>query len=189
MRCFIKKARNKPMNLSQRLRTLKFRCLYLGDASLPSFFITEHKTCLEMYVSSSLETSVNFKSKLLLYFCFGDGITLENIVGEPENRRLGLENLPGEPGTLSLEMRGVVAVPELAIFLSGFISGPRFVSSGSGFNGSSSTAGFCFISLSLALSAARRAFSLLRFISFHGSMLTWKSFLYPKIYQFLNWPY
>lgn len=144
---------------------------------MPSFFITEHKTCLEMYVSSSLETSVNFKSKLLRYFCFGDGITLtlENIVGEPENRRLGLENLPGEPGTLPLETTGVVvvAVPESAMFLSVSIRGPRFVSSGSGFNGSTSTAGFCFISsLSLAFSAATRAFSLLSFISFHGSMLT-----------------
>ncbi|XWS76734.1 hypothetical protein CRYUN_Cryun01aG0203200 [Craigia yunnanensis] len=136
---------------------------------------SEHKICLEMYVSSSLETSVNFKSKLLLYICLGDGITLENIVGEPENRRLGLESLP-------LEMSGVVAVPELAIFLSGFIRGPRFVSSGSGFSGSSSTVGFCFISLSLAFSAARRAFSPLRFNSFHGSMFTWKPcFLLVKV--------
>lgn len=96
----------------------------------------------------------------------------ENLVGEPESRLLGLENLPGDPASLPIEMIGVEPDPVLAGFLSGFINGPRFVSNGSGFSDSCSRAGFCFISLSLALSAASRALSLLSFISFHGSMLT-----------------
>lgn len=98
----------------------------------------------------------------------------ENMVGDPENRLLGLEKLPGEAGCLPFKMRGVAPVPALDKFLSVFVSGPDLVSRGSGFNESCSTVGFCFMSLSLAFSAAIRAFSLLNFTSFHGSMLTRK---------------
>ncbi|MBA0805298.1 hypothetical protein Gohar_004822, partial [Gossypium harknessii] len=62
----------------------------------------------------------------------------QNIVGEPENQLLKLESLSGEPRILPLETRCVAAILELAIFLSGFINGPCFVASGSGFNASSS---------------------------------------------------
>lgn len=111
---------------------------------------------------------------MLLYLCFGDGTTPENLVGETENRLLGLENLPGDPVSFPIEMRGVDPDPVVAKFLSGFINGPHLVSNGSGLSESCSGTGFCFISLSLAFSAASRAFSLLSFISFHGSMLTRK---------------
>lgn len=96
----------------------------------------------------------------------------ENIVDEPENRLLGLGNLPGDPGIHPLDIRGVKPDPAVAVFLS--VSGPHFVSNGSGFSGSSSVGGFCFTILSLAFSAAISAFSLLNFISLHGSMLTRK---------------
>lgn len=71
---------------------------YLGETSLPSLLITEHRTCLEICVSSSLDTPVSFKSKLLLYLCCGDAIMLlENTVDEPaENLLLGLESLTGD---------------------------------------------------------------------------------------------
>lgn len=95
------------------------------------------------------------------------------MVGGQEKRLLGLEKLPGDPASLLLERSGVSPDPPLdsGIFLCAFISGPHFVSNGSGFNGSCSV-GFCFTILSLAFSAALRAFSLLSFISLQGLMPT-----------------
>ena len=166
-----KNTQSQTNSISQRLRIQKFKQnSYLGDASLPSFFKTEHRTCLEIYVSSSLDTSVNFKSKLLLYLCFGDGTTPESTVGELENLFLGLDNRPGDPGNVPFEVRGDKLEWSFTVFFSGFIRGPLFVSNGSGCNASCSTTGFCFMSLSLAFSAARRAFSLLILINFQGSM-------------------
>lgn len=75
---------------------------------------------------------------------------LEIVVGEPENLLLVLVNLPGDPD------------PTLPTFLSAFINGPNFVSSGRGFNKLSSPVGFSFI-----------AFSFVNFMSFHGLILTW----------------
>lgn len=137
----------------------------LGDASLPSFFMIEHATCLEIYVSSSFDTSVNFKSKLLLYLL---------LFGEPENRLLGLENLPGDAGKTGLETTGVDETTVVFMLLSACIRGPDFFSSGRGLKGLCSFAGFCLRSLSRALSAAARAVSLLNFNRLHGLMLTWK---------------
>lgn len=103
-----------------------------------------------------------------------------NIVGEPENLLLGLENFAmGDPGIqLPLDIRGVKPDPAavaLAMFLSVLIvNGPDFVSNGSGLNESCSDDGFCFTILSLAFSAASNTFSLLNFISLHGLMLTRK---------------
>lgn len=99
------------------------------------------------------------------------------MVGEPEeNLLLGLENLPGDPGNNPLVTRGVEPDPSvLCMFRSAaFVRGPHFISNGSGLNGSRSIIGFCFTILSLAFSAAVTAFSLLNFISFHGSILTRK---------------
>jgi len=93
----------------------------------------------------------------------------ENMLWEPENRLLGLENLPGDTGALPLETSGVEPDSIVVIFLSWFINGPHFVSKGRGLNGCSTS--FCFIILSLVFSAASRAFSLLNLISFHGLML------------------
>ena len=103
------------------------------------------------------------------------------MVGDPEKRLRGLENVLGEPGCLTFDMRGVELVPGLDILLSMFTSGPRLVSSGSGFNESISTSDFCFMSFSLAFSTAIKAFSLLKFISFHGSIFTWKPCLLGKL--------
>lgn len=105
------------------------------------FFNAEHNTCLEMYVSSSLETSVSFKSKLLLYFCFGEGAAAANgVVEELENLLLGLRRHPGD---------NVGAVNELLVLNSGtllvrlfslkcfsgrFRIGPLLVSSGNGWS-------------------------------------------------------
>ncbi|KAK3022698.1 hypothetical protein RJ639_047614 [Escallonia herrerae] len=109
---FVKDAHSQATNLSQRLRTPVINLdTYLGDASLSFFFKTEHSTCLEMQVSSSMENSVNFKSKLLLYLCLGDPAAPEVLDGEPENRLLGLENSPGDPGSHPWETRGVKPDP------------------------------------------------------------------------------
>ncbi|KAF4370238.1 hypothetical protein F8388_007379 [Cannabis sativa] len=131
-------------------------------------------------VSSSFDTSVSFKSKLLLYFCCGDAKMEETVDGGQENLLLGLENLPGDPPSLPLETRGVKPDAESGTFICLFISGPHFVSDGSGFNGPCSIIGFCFTILSRALSAALKAFSLLSFISFQGLIPTRKPCLLAK---------
>lgn len=103
-----------------------------------------------------------------------------NMVGEPENLLLGLENFAtGDPGIHPpFDIKGVKpdpAVVAVAVVLSVLIvNGPDFVSNGSGLNESCSADGFCFKILSLAFSAASNAFSLLNFISLHGLMLTRK---------------
>ncbi|KAJ6873204.1 hypothetical protein NC651_032159 [Populus alba x Populus x berolinensis] len=56
---------------------------------------------------------------------------------EPENRLLGLENLPGDTGALPLETSGVEPDSIVVIFFSWFINGPHFVSKGRGLNGCS----------------------------------------------------
>lgn len=93
------------------------------------------------------------------------------MIGELENLLLGLENRPGDPGTLPMEIRGVTPDPAPATFLFEFNNGPLLVSEGSGFSESRPTTGSFFISLSLAFSAANIALSLLMLINFHGSML------------------
>ena len=92
---------------------------------------------------------------------------------EPENLLRGLENFPGE--TWSLTAPGIDGCNTL-LLLSGSNKSPNFVSNGSGLSESSpdSETGLVFLSLSLAFSAACSAFSLLRVISFHGFMVTWK---------------
>lgn len=98
-------------------------------------------------------------------------MTPETMVGELENRLLGLENLLGDPGSAPLATRGVKPVRTVAMFLSVLFRGPDFFSSGNGCN-LPSTVAFCLKSLSLAFSAAKRALSVLNFISFHGLILT-----------------
>lgn len=89
----------------------------------------------------------------------------------PEIRRLGLENLPGEPGNIGL-------VITAAALVSTSVRGPRFFSDGKGFNESISISDFCFKrSFSRALSAAARALSLLTLSKLQGLMLTWKPLL------------
>ncbi|KAM1018277.1 hypothetical protein EV1_039407 [Malus domestica] len=110
---------------------------------------------------------MNVRLFLYLYFFFpylffGEGTTPENMVGEPENRLLGLQNFPpGDPGIPPLDIRGVKPDPAVAALLLCvlIIGGPHLVSNGSGSN---------------PFSAAINAFSLLNFISLHGSILTRK---------------
>ncbi|KAM2601631.1 hypothetical protein COP2_040975 [Malus domestica] len=96
------------------------------------------------------------------YLFFGEGTMPENMVGEPENRLLGLQNFPpGDPGIPPLDIRGVKPDPAVAALLLCvlIIGGPHLVSNGSGSN---------------PFSAAINAFSMLNFISLHGSILTRK---------------
>lgn len=91
---------------------------------------------------------------------------LENTVGEPaENLLLGLENLPGDSLSLPFAIKDVEPKSSVSIFLYVFINGPHFVSNGRGFNELCSPIGFSLIILSLAFSAASRAFSLVNFVS------------------------
>lgn len=172
---------NKSFSKVENLNLKKYTA-YFGDGSIPSLLITEHRTCLEICVSSSLDTPVNFKSKLLLYLCCGDGnMLLENTVGVPENLLLGLESIPGDPVTLPFAIKVGEPDPSLSMFLFAIPKGPLFVSTGSGFNELCSPIGFSLTSLSLAFSAAIKAFSLVNFISFHGLMLTWNfCFLFKR---------
>ena len=97
------------------------------------------------------------------------------VVGGQEKRLLGLEKLSGDPLRRPLERRGVEPDPvssSILLLCAFFSNGPLFVSNGSGFSGSCSGVGFCFLIFSLAFSAALRALSLLSFISLQGSMLT-----------------
>ncbi|THU64001.1 hypothetical protein C4D60_Mb01t21830 [Musa balbisiana] len=56
------------------------------------------------------------------------------VQGDPENLRLGLERrLLGELGNHPLGTTGVVSL-RITFFASGFINGPCFISSGSGFS-------------------------------------------------------
>lgn len=129
---------------------------------------TAHNTCFEMWVSSSLGTSASLRSKLLRYrWGFGDD--------DPENRLLGLEipTVVGDPDSQLLVKTGTISFPVVMCFLSGF-RGPRFVSTGSGFNGE--VGSFCLIR-SRARSAAISAFSLLILINVHG--LIWMSSFLP----------
>lgn len=94
------------------------------------------------------------------------------MIGELENLLLGLENRPGDPGTLPMEIRGVTPDPAPATFLFEFNNGPLLVSKGSGFSESRPTTGSFFISLNLAFfQLLILLLSLLMLINFHGSML------------------
>jgi hypothetical protein len=138
-----------------------------ASSSTP-FMTTEHSTCFEMWVSSSLDTSASLRSKLLRYsWGFGDD--------DPENRLLGLEILTvvGDSDSQLLVKTGTISFPAVMCFLSGF-RGPRLVSTGSGFIGE--VGSFCLIR-SRARSAAAIAFSLLILINVHG--LIWMSSFPP----------
>ncbi|KAM1124426.1 hypothetical protein ACFX2B_039355 [Malus domestica] len=104
---------------------------------------------------------MNVKLFLYLYFFFPT-CSLVRARTMPENRLLGLQNFPpGDPGIHPLDIRGVKPDPAVAALLLCvlIIGGPHLVSNGSGTN---------------PFSAAINAFSLLNFISLHGSILTRK---------------
>lgn len=147
------------------------------SSSSTPFMTTEHRTCFDMWVSSSLDTSASLGSKLLLcLWGFGDG--------DPENRLRGLENLAvGDPDSQLFVKTGTISFPVMMCLLSGF-RGPRFVSNGNGFIGEVVVDGsFCLIR-SRARSAAAIAFSLLILINVQGFIWMSSFFLVASVGSF-----